>query len=225
MVLIGTATAEVNPFTRIAFIQKAFPTEVQAAIDAGWDVNEIDPRFGETALINSIRVKRLDITRLLIEADADLDYHPPRKTSFPAALLLASYKGNVEAARLLLDAGADIEIRTETSGYTPLLYAAMSTIPMWYRFCWIMVPIQLSEPTRMLPAMNANTAGPTCRPGILPSSTSSGTWSISLMLPFSHGMANRKGVACMWKTKDFPTWRYVILAIVSVGGRYGNSTT
>lgn len=126
MVLIGTATAEVNPFTRIAFIQKASPTEVQAAIDAGWDVNEIDPRFGKTALINSIRVKRLDITRLLIEADADLDYHPPRKTSFPAALLLASYKGNVEAARLLLDAGADIEIRTETSGYTPLLYAAMN---------------------------------------------------------------------------------------------------
>ena len=38
--------------------------EIKTAIDAGWDINETDPRFGETALINSIRVKRLDTTRL-----------------------------------------------------------------------------------------------------------------------------------------------------------------
>ena len=70
---------ETNPFTRITFIKEATPTEIQTAIEAGWDVNERDPRFGETALINSIRVDKLDTTRLLIDAGAELDYHPVQK--------------------------------------------------------------------------------------------------------------------------------------------------
>ncbi len=116
---------ENNPFTRIAFIKEATPTEIQSAIESGWDVNEKDPRFGETALINSIRLDKLDTTRLLIDAGAELDYHPVQKRSFPAALLLASGKGNVEAVSMLLEAGADIEVRGRVIGDTPLIIAAL----------------------------------------------------------------------------------------------------
>ena len=128
LILITTAVSaltETNPFTRITFIKEATSTQVQVSIDEGWDINERDPRFGETALINSIRLDRLEIARLLIDAGADLNYHPVQKRSFPAALLLASGKGNVEAVSMLLEAGADIEVRGRVICDTPLIIAAL----------------------------------------------------------------------------------------------------
>ena len=123
------ATADSNPFTQPGFIKEASTKDVQAAIDAGWDINEPDVRNDETALITAIHFQRLDIARLLVEAGADLDHYPSTGTGLPDALRLAVVGEQDEAVRFLIEAGTDVDFRSQRTGTTSLMAAAARNLP------------------------------------------------------------------------------------------------
>ncbi|KAL8337202.1 hypothetical protein RB601_008628 [Gaeumannomyces tritici] len=62
------------------------------------------------------------LVKLLVECGADVNAQTT--TNGDTALMVATYKGRVGEARLLLDAGAKL-LRTKRGGYTPLLSATM----------------------------------------------------------------------------------------------------
>jgi len=120
--------SEANPFTQDSFIKEATPAEIQLAISAGWDVNEPDPRYDETALMKAIHFQRLDLVPLLIEAGADVDYYPV-PGGLPHALQLAVVEEQIEAVEFLLNAGADIDYSSKSDGTTALIAAAARGLP------------------------------------------------------------------------------------------------
>lgn len=103
---------------------------VREALAAGADVNsaQTKKRFSETplhyVLVQASGAGRsIDVLSALIEAGADLQ----RKNTDggDSALHLAASDGWVEAVRVLLDGGAEIEARND-SGWTPLHWACFT---------------------------------------------------------------------------------------------------
>jgi ankyrin repeat protein len=95
--------------------------EVCAALaDAGAEVNVAD-EDGETPLHSAIRRNRLAVARFLLERGADTEGRNVRGRT--PLLLVARETGNIEMARLLVGAGADVNA-TSRYNETPLDLAA-----------------------------------------------------------------------------------------------------
>jgi ankyrin repeat protein len=113
---------------------------VKAMLAAGANVNATDKSRGQTALMWAAAENHAEVAKLLVAAGADVDV---RSTLFDfnfrkvatggtqavysrgglTALLLAARQGSIEAAQVLLDAGADINKPEGDYGLTPLLEA------------------------------------------------------------------------------------------------------
>ena len=92
---------------------------VKTLLAAGAKVNAKASDTGETALLNAVSTKRIELARILLAAGADLTI----KNRFDFnALNVAVAANNQEMAALLLDHGANVE--TDTSTLTPLMFAA-----------------------------------------------------------------------------------------------------
>jgi len=113
---------------------------VKALLAAGAKVNARDSYRGQTALMWAVAENHPEVAKLLIDAKADVN---ARSTLFDfnfrkvaaggtqavysrgglTALLLAARQGATECAKVLLDAGADINLAEPDAGFTPLLEA------------------------------------------------------------------------------------------------------
>ena len=121
-------------------------TAVRALITHGADVHAREPSRGQTALMWAVANRHPDVTRVLLEYDAAVDARttavqqlrgtgersttsPQGATYFDAGgftpLLFAARHGDVDSARLLLDAGADVN-DTAADGNSALVLATMS---------------------------------------------------------------------------------------------------
>ena len=69
------------------------------------DVNGREASRGQTALMRAVAQNHPDIVRQMVHSGADV--HARSKTGF-TPLLFAAQQGNIESARILLDAGADV---------------------------------------------------------------------------------------------------------------------
>lgn len=122
------------------------PAAVRALLAHGADVDAREPSRGQTALMWAAASRQPAVTRVLIEQGAAIDARTRtvrrlhgtglRSTMSPAgaayfeaggftALLFAARHGDVDSARLLLDAGADVN-QSAADGNSPLVVAAMS---------------------------------------------------------------------------------------------------
>ena len=113
---------------------------VKALLAAGAKVNATDKYRGQNALMWAVAENHADVAKLLIAAGADVNVRSTlydfsfRKVAAGGtqavysrggltALLLAARQGATESAKVLLDAGADINRTEEDYGFTPLLEA------------------------------------------------------------------------------------------------------
>lgn len=122
------------------------PAAVRALLAHGADVDAREPSRGQTALMWAAASRQPAVTRVLIEQGAAIDARTRtvrrlhgtglRSTTSPAgaayfeaggftALLFAARHGDVDSAKLLLDAGADVN-QSAADGNSPLVVAAMS---------------------------------------------------------------------------------------------------
>ena len=106
---------------------------VRMLIEYGAAVNVKEPSQNQTALMWAAAERHPDMVKALIESHADLQAHT--KQGF-TPLHFAARVGDLESVKLLLAAGVDVNILTQSSepegprsaggsGYTPLLVAAM----------------------------------------------------------------------------------------------------
>jgi ankyrin repeat protein len=113
---------------------------VKALLAAGANVNATDRYRGETALMWAVAENHAEVAKLLIAAGTDVN---ARSTLFDfnfrkvaaggtqavysrgglTALLFAARQGSIDSAKVLLDAGADINMPEKDYGFTPLLEA------------------------------------------------------------------------------------------------------
>jgi ankyrin repeat protein len=93
---------------------------VRALLLAHADVNASELSQNQTALMWAAAERHPAVVQALIEAKADLLAHT--KSGF-TALHFAAREGDIESARLLLDAGVSVDVRSQ--GATPLLVATM----------------------------------------------------------------------------------------------------
>jgi uncharacterized protein len=113
---------------------------VRALLPAGANVNATDKYRGENALMWAVSENHAEVAKLLVAAGADVN---ARSTLFDfnfrkvaaggtqavysrgglTPLLFAARQGATESARVLLDAGADINAPEKDYGFTPLLEA------------------------------------------------------------------------------------------------------
>ena len=117
---------------------------VERLLEYGADVNAAEHERGQTALMWAVAQQHGDVARLLIESDADLhartnvwyqlentagntnpsgNFRMAHGGSTP--LLFVARNGDLETARVLVDAGADVQ-DTEASGASALVIAAHS---------------------------------------------------------------------------------------------------
>lgn len=113
----------------------------QALIDAGADVNARESWGGQTALMWAVTQRHPEMVRLLIDSGADVNARAtvrewerhmtsePRIKELHAAgltpLLYAAREGCVECARMLIEAGADVDM-ADPDGVTPTMLALMN---------------------------------------------------------------------------------------------------
>src|SRR5690348_1480519 len=113
---------------------------VKALLAAGAKVNATETYRGETALMWAVAENHSDVAKLLVAAGADVNAKSTfydfqfRKVASGGTqaiyfrggftpLLFAARQGAVEAARVLLDAGADVNLPEPEYKFTPLLEA------------------------------------------------------------------------------------------------------
>ena len=122
---------------------------VQALLDHGADVTAREPSRGQTALMWAVANRHPAVVRVLLEGGAAVDARslaiqqlrgtgersttsPQGATYFDAGgftpLLFAARHGDIASARLLLDAGADVD-GVAADGNTPLVVATISGHP------------------------------------------------------------------------------------------------
>jgi len=92
-------------------------------VTPGLDVNWQAKGVGPTPLSAAIQAHQLDIAKLLIARDADPNI--PGREGY-TALQSAASDGDIDAARLLLEAGADVNAVHTRYGYTPLAVAVLN---------------------------------------------------------------------------------------------------
>ena len=106
---------------------------VRMLIEYGAAVNVKEPSQNQTALMWAAAERHPDMVKALIESHADLQAHT--KQGF-TPLHFAARVGDLESVKLLLAAGVDVNLQTQSSepegprsgggsGYTPLLVAGM----------------------------------------------------------------------------------------------------
>jgi len=98
------------------------PEFLKLLIASGANING-QTKYGETALMEAVEMKRVENVKLLIEAGADKDF--PRYLTGETALLrsLKFCEGdNLEIEKMLITSGADL-LRADPSGVTPLMAA------------------------------------------------------------------------------------------------------
>jgi ankyrin repeat protein len=89
-------------------------------IEAGSDLNVLEPSRASTPLITAAALGRTEAARILIDAGAELNY---RNGDGSTALHTAVVFGNSEIARMLINAGTDLNIQNN-DGATALHTAA-----------------------------------------------------------------------------------------------------
>jgi len=94
---------------------------VRDAIEAGSDVNAKDPEKSLTALHMAAYNGHSEIVKLLIEHGATIDC---RDAEGKTPLIHACTDAFPETVEILLDAGADVNARESTEGFTPLMMGA-----------------------------------------------------------------------------------------------------
>jgi ankyrin repeat protein len=119
------------------------PDLVRALVERGADPNAVERTAGETALMWAVAQNHADAARALIDAGADVDARSA-PTAFPklnfgiagivpmafpkgafTPLMYAARQGAIEPARVLLDAGADVNL-TDPDGTTALVLAIIN---------------------------------------------------------------------------------------------------
>lgn len=98
-------------------VQANNAAQVKKLIAEGINVSEMDSG-GDSPLIMAAYSGYTDITRLLLEAGADVGALDPGMKA--TALHAASYAGRTEAAKLLVQHGIDIDKQGPNNGYTAL---------------------------------------------------------------------------------------------------------
>jgi ankyrin repeat protein len=119
------------------------PGSVVALLDHGADVNSKEHWFNETALMWAAAENHAEVTRTLIDHGADINARSAQQefarfrfnlatmvnTVLPrgglTALMLAARQGGVETARVLVDAGADLNV-TDPDGTSALVIAILN---------------------------------------------------------------------------------------------------
>jgi len=122
------------------------PAAVRALVSHGAEVDAVEPEKGQTALMRAVAGRHSDVAHILLEAGAAVDTRSAvvqqlrgtgeRSTTSPQGsiyfdaggftpLLFAARHGAVESARVLLEAGADVN-DTGADGNSALVLAAMS---------------------------------------------------------------------------------------------------
>jgi hypothetical protein len=97
-------------------VQKGDAKAVRGWLDRGMDPNSVDPR-GFSLLMLAARENYREVAIVLLDRKANIN----QRTSFgDTALMLASFKGNLDMARLLVARGAQVQ----HAGWAPLHYAA-----------------------------------------------------------------------------------------------------
>jgi ankyrin repeat protein len=93
----------------------------------GWDVDDVDVRATTANGTSPLMAAAADADKAkrLIARGADVRYRAP--SGYDALTVAASYRGNVETIRALLDAGADVQPSESVKiKHSPLLFASMS---------------------------------------------------------------------------------------------------
>ena len=98
----------------------AAPRMAVMLMEAGVDVNAIDPESGRTPLMEAVLSDNLPLVRVLLEHGADVSLAD--KEDGATALHLAADRASAECVKLLIEHGADVNAR-ETDGMTPLQWA------------------------------------------------------------------------------------------------------
>ena len=130
------------------------PVAVEALIEHGADIDATEPENGQTALMWAAAHLQPDVTRVLLEHGAAIDARtitrrqfrgtglrsttsPAGATHFDAGgftpLLFAARHGDIDSARRLLNAGADVD-ETGADGNSALVLATMSGHPRLAEF-------------------------------------------------------------------------------------------
>lgn len=92
--------------------------QVRTLLERGIDPNTVEEERGETGLILALREDAARVFELLLNTrDVDLN---ARARNGDSALMIAAYKGNVQAVKALLDKGAE----PNQTGWAALHYAA-----------------------------------------------------------------------------------------------------
>lgn len=81
---------------------------VKQHIDAGTDINKIDPMSGSSPLITAATFGKIDIAKTLIDAGADLSI---KNNDGSTALHSAAFFCRIEIVQMLIDAEVDKSIR------------------------------------------------------------------------------------------------------------------
>lgn len=108
-------------------ILKCSLPDVKKALKAGTDVNSLNLHL-ESALAVACRYPVPSIIRLLIKRGATFDGVPGTLHAAPIFTALASHD-EIEPLEILISAGADVNVRTEQTGTTPLHRAAYKDSP------------------------------------------------------------------------------------------------
>ena len=89
---------------------------IRQHIEAGSDLNVLEPSRGSTPLITAAALGRTEAAKILIDGGADVNY---QNKDGSTALHTAAFFCNVEILEALLEKGADKTLKNNT-GHTPL---------------------------------------------------------------------------------------------------------
>lgn len=97
-------------------------SRIREILNNGVDVNETHPMDGSTSLTYAAEKGFADVAELLLETGASPNKYREGADAIP--LVLAAMNDHIEVVRLLLDAGADANVR-ESNNLTALHFAAV----------------------------------------------------------------------------------------------------
>ena len=113
----GLCTAiQLGDCERVQSLIQDAPDQVNALSNAPHTLSSASEYGRRRPIVVAAQNERLEIVRLLIEAGADVNLGTPLWSPYGQALFAACAKGNVEMARMLLEAGALPNVEVESSG-------------------------------------------------------------------------------------------------------------